>query len=157
MRLRQFLEYWVPVFIWLGVIFAGSTAIFSAEQTSRYLVSFLRWLDPQISPSTIAAIHFGLRKLGHLTEYGVLAALLWRALRSLKTTRAKISWAFVGAWVACGIVAVSDEFHQSLVPSRTSALGDVIIDVNGALIGLGISWIIAARKNNQQSKLANPK
>ena len=157
MSLRRFFEYWVPVFIWLGIIFAGSTAIFSAEQTSRYLVPFLRWLDPQISASTIAAIHFGLRKLGHLTEYAILAALVWRALRSLKTIGAKISWAFVGAWIACGIVAVSDEFHQSLVPSRTSGLGDMIIDVNGALIGLAISWIVAARRNNQQSKIANPK
>ena len=71
-----FLKYWLPVFIWLGVIFAGSTDIFSTEHTSHYLVPFLRWLHPQISISTIATIHFALRKLGHLTEYAVLAALL---------------------------------------------------------------------------------
>src|SRR6266705_3467245 len=38
--MRTLLKYWLPVFIWIGVIFAGSTDIFSAEQTSRYLVSF---------------------------------------------------------------------------------------------------------------------
>lgn len=157
MRLRRFLKYWLPVLIWLGIIFAGSTAIFSAEQTSRYLVPFLRWLDPQISPSTIAAIHFGLRKFGHLTEYAVLAALVWRALRGLETMRGKIPWALVGAWASCGIVAVSDEFHQSLVPSRTVAFGDVLIDISGALIGLAISWIVAARRKKQELRLANPK
>ena len=76
--MRTFLKYWLPVFIWLGVIFASSTDIFSAEHTPRYLVPFLRWLNPQISPSTIATIHLALRKLSHLTEYAILAALLWR-------------------------------------------------------------------------------
>jgi uncharacterized protein YacL len=155
--MKSFLKYWLPVFIWPVVIFAGSTEIFSAEQTSRYLVPFLRWLDPQISISTIVMIHFGLRKLGHLTEYAVLGALLWRALRSVRILRAKIPIVFVGAWVACTIFAVSDEFHQSLVPSRTSALSDVITDASGALIGLAISWIVAAREKNQQSNFANPK
>src|SRR4030095_8797650 len=105
--MRTFLKYWLPVFIWLGVIFAGSTDIFSTEQTSRYLVPFLRWLDPQISLSTMATAHFALRKLGHLTEYAVLAALLWRALHSARNLRAKVSTLFVGVWGACTIIAVS--------------------------------------------------
>ena len=149
--MRAFFKYWVPVFIWLGVIFAGSTGIFSAEQTSRYLVPFLRWLDPQISPSTIAAIHFALRKLGHITEYAVLAALLWRALRSATILRAKISTAFVGAWIGCAIFAVSDEFHQSFVLSRSAAFGDVLIDICGALIGLAICSVIAWRRGRKSA------
>jgi VanZ family protein len=145
--MKSFLKYWLPVFVWLVVIFAGSTEIFSAEQTSRYLVPFLRWLDPQISPSTIAAVHFGLRKLGHLAEYAVLAALLWRALRSVTILRAKIPIVFVGAWVACTIFAASDEFHQSFVPSRIAATADVLIDIGGAVIGLAICWVFARRKS----------
>ena len=98
--MRLFLKYWLPVFIWLGVIFAGSTAIFSTEQTSRYLVPFLRWLDPDISISTIGTIHLALRKLGHLSEYVVLAALLWRALRSARNSRTTMS-TFVRRSVGC--------------------------------------------------------
>jgi VanZ family protein len=147
--MRTFLKYWLPVLTWLGVIFAGSTGIFSAEQTSRYLVPFLRWLDPQISPSTIAAIHLALRKLGHLAEYAILAALLWRALRNARILHANISTAFVGAWIACTIFAVSDEFHQSFVLSRSAAFGDVLIDICGALIGLAICSMIAGRRNRQ--------
>src|SRR6266446_5534262 len=79
--MKSFLKYWLPVLIWLGFIFVGSTEALSAEQTSRFLVPFLRWLDPHISDATIATIHFVVRKLGHITEYGVLAMLLWRALR----------------------------------------------------------------------------
>ena len=131
--MRTLLKYWLPVLIWFGVIFAGSTDIFSTEQTSRYLVPFLRWLDPQISSSTIATVHFALRKIGHLTEYAILAALLWRALRSAENLRAKMSTLFVGVWVACAIFAVSDEFHQSFLASRTASPHDVVIDISGAV------------------------
>jgi VanZ family protein len=154
--MRTFLKYWLPVFIWLGVIFAGSTDILSAEHTSRYLVPFLRWLDPQISVSTIANVHFALRKLGHLTEYGVLAALLWRALRNGTNLRARMSTLFVGVWVVCAILAMGDEFHQSFVASRTMSLLDVMIDISGAVAGLAISVMSAARAN-RKSGIENQK
>jgi len=144
-KMKRFLKYWLPVFIWLGIIFAGSTEIFSAEQTSRYLVPFLRWLDPQISLSRITAIHFALRKLGHLTEYAVLAAFLWRALRSAGNLRAKMSTLFLRVWIACAIIAVSDEFHQLFIASRTASLNDVFTDSLGAAIGLAICLAIARR------------
>lgn len=134
--MRTLLKYWVPVFIWLGVVFAGSTDIFSSEQTSRYLVPFLRWLNPQISPSTIATVHFALRKLSHLTEYAILAAFLWRALCNGTNLGAKVSLLFIAVWFVCGICAVTDEFHQSFVASRTASPHDVLIDVCGALIGI---------------------
>ncbi len=144
--MRTFFKYWLPVFIWLGVIFAGSTDIFSTEQTSRYLVPFLRWLDPQISPSTIATVHFALRKIGHLTEYAILAALFWRALRSARNLPAKMSTLFVGVWVACAILAAIDEFHQSFIASRTASLNDVLTDSLGAAVGLAICLPIAQRE-----------
>ncbi len=147
--MRTLLKYWLPVFIWIGVIFAGSTDIFSAEQTSRYLVPFLRWLDPQISISTIAMIHFALRKLGHLIEYAVLAAFLWRALRSGTNIRAKMSTLFAGVWVACAIFAVSDELHQSFIASRSASLLDVMIDTSGAVVGLAICVLFAAWANRK--------
>lgn len=143
--MRTLLKYWLPVFIWLGVIFAGSTDIFSTEQTSRYLVPFLRWLEPQISLSTIAAIHFTLRKLGHLTEYAILAAFLWRALCNVRNLRAKMSMLFVRVWVACAIIAATDEFHQSFLASRTASLNDVLTDSLGAAIGLAICLAVARR------------
>jgi len=144
--MRTLLKYWLPVSIWLGVIFAGSTDIFSTEQTSRYLVPFLHWLDPQISLSTIAAIHFALRKLGHLTEYAILAAFLWRALRNGTNLSAKMSLLFIAVWFVCGIFAVTDEFHQSFVASRTASRQDVLIDVCGALIGILLCLMFSRRR-----------
>jgi len=148
--LKNFLKHWLPVLIWLGVIFLGSTDMLSAEHTSRFLVPFLRWIDPQISFATLNAIQLGIRKLGHLTEYAILAMLLWRALRSGTRWQMKMSILFLVAALASAIFAASDEFHQSFVPSRTASPTDVMIDICGALIGLLSCLMFAARKRPER-------
>jgi VanZ family protein len=148
--LKNFLKHWLPVLIWLGVIFLGSTDMLSAEHTSRFLVAFLRWIDPQISFATLNAIQLGIRKLGHLTEYAILAMLLWRALRSGTRWQMKMSILFLVAALASAIFAASDEFHQSFVPSRTASPNDVMIDICGALIGLLSCLMFAARKRPER-------
>jgi len=130
------------------VIFLGSTDMLSAEHTSRFLVPFLRWINPQISFATLNAIQLGIRKLGHLTEYAILAMLLWRALRSGTRWQVKMSILFLVAALASAIFAASDEFHQSFVPSRTASPTDVMIDICGTLIGLSICWMFAKRRNS---------
>ena len=147
--MKSFLKYWLPVLIWLGLIFVGSTDALSAEQTSRFLVPFLRWFDPQISGATIAAIQLIIRKLGHITEYAILAMLLWRGLRRGTHLQAKMSILFSFAWLTAAIFAVTDEFHQSFVPSRTASPNDVIIDICGAVVGLVICMVFAARANRK--------
>jgi VanZ family protein len=112
-------------------------------------VPFLRWIDPQISFATLNAIQFEIRKLGHLTEYAILAMLLWRALRGGTRWQMKMSILLLIAWVACAIFAASDEFHQSFVPSRTASPTDVMIDTCGALAGLLTCLILARRKSAQ--------
>ena len=126
------------------LIFAGSTDALSAEQTSRFLVPFLRWFDPEISIATIAVIHFALRKLGHLIEYAILAALLWRALRA--SSLQQLWKPAVSALVIAAGYAALDEFHQSFVPTRTASGNDVMIDICGAIVGLVICWMFARRR-----------
>src|SRR3982751_394016 len=126
--MRWFVTEWVPVIAWMVVIFAGSADVLSAEHTSRFLVPFMRWLDPQISFATIAHINVVLRKLGHLIEYAVIGALLWRALRStLRATPA--AWIAAITLITSALFALSDEFHQSFVPSRTPSANDVLVDI----------------------------
>src|SRR5205807_5535847 len=126
--MKSFLKYWLPVLIWLGLIFVGSTDALSAEQTSRFLVPFLRWLDPQISGATIAGIQLVVRKLGHITEYAILAMLLWRGLRRGTRLQAKMSILFLLAWLAAAIFAVTDVFHHSFVRSRPASALDVLVE-----------------------------
>lgn len=131
------------------LIFAGSTDVLSADHTSRFLVPFLLWIDPHISWATIAQIHLGMRKLGHLTEYAILAVLLWRALRAtLSAGSWRTSALSVGviALTMSAVFAVSDEFHQSFIPSRTPSENDVLIDICGAAIALGLCWMFAGRR-----------
>ena len=144
--MQAFLKYWLPVVIWLGVIFVGSTDVLSAEHTSRFLVPFLRWLDPHISLVEINSIQSAIRKLAHLVEYLILAALFWRALRDGTNLGAKMSLLFIAVWFVCVIFAASDEFHQSFVASRTASPHDVLIDVCGALIGTVLCLTFSRRR-----------
>ncbi len=134
----------MPVVAWMVLIVAGSTDALSAEHTSRFLVPFLRWLDPQISAATIATMHFLLRKVGHLTEYGILAALLWRALSGTFTSKKGSSVAAIALGTAA-LFAASDEFHQSFIPTRTAAPEDVLIDIFGAILGIALCFFFAQR------------
>jgi VanZ family protein len=113
--MRALVKYWMPAILWMALIFVGSTDLLSAEHTSRFLVPFLRWLDPQISWAALNEIQMVVRKLGHVTEYAVLAALLWRAVRGVAGWQTKMSALFAMVGFGCAIFAVSDEFHQSFV------------------------------------------
>jgi len=123
-------------------MFVGSTDLLSAEHTSRFLVPFFLWLNPHISMATIAAIHFALRKLGHVTEYAILAALLWRGLRGTLAAPSKIVLALSTLCMAAAFAA-SDEYHQSFVPSRTASVHDVMLDCVGALVAVLLCFMFA--------------
>src|SRR6266513_1621866 len=147
--MRRFFKYWLPLLIWVCVIFLGSTDVLSAEHTSRFMVPFLLWLKPEMSPEKILFILIVMRKSAHVSEYAILALLLWRALRSnptLRTTRPMLLGAVL---VACIVFAASDEFHQSFVKSRTPSIRDVMLDVAGALMGLLISASFAFRRSKK--------
>src|SRR5438309_9684287 len=109
MKARTLVSMWMPAFIWMALIFLGSSDALSAEHTSRFIVPFLRWLDPQISVMTIASVHMAIRKLGHFTEYAILATLLWRALRGSFPVAGCTALAGI-AFVAAAAFAASDEF-----------------------------------------------
>jgi len=143
--MKSFLKYWLPLVIWLAVIFVGSTNLMSAEHTSRYIVPFLLWLKPGMSPQTIWVIFVVMRKCAHVTEYAVLALLLWRAVRSLPALSMKISMSFSAALLGCAVFAATDEFHQSFVKSRTPSVRDVVLDVAGAVLGLLIGASFTSR------------
>ena len=148
MNFRDLLKAWLPVVLWMTLIFWGSTDVMSAEQTSRFLVPFLRWLNPDISPAALAKAHFLLRKTAHVTEYAILAGLLFRGWRSVLTDLwGRSTAALVGAM----LFAVSDEFHQSFTASRTGSLGDVLFDSSGALIGVILCAIFASRTGDSQN------
>lgn len=147
----SFLRYWLPLLIWMGVIFSASADTQSTQRSSRLIEPFLRWLWPEIPPQKIEAVRWLVRKAAHMTEYGILAWLCWRALR--RPVRGDVrpwSWRIAGcALLAVVLYAATDEWHQSFVPNRTGALLDVMIDTAGGVAGLGVVWLLARRGRNQ--------
>src|SRR6266705_2144521 len=109
--MKFFLKYWLPLLIWLGVIFVGSTSVMSAEHTSRYIVPFLLWLKPGMSPAAIWTILVVFRKCAHVTEYAVLALLLWRALRSVPVLRTKTLMVFVAVVLGYALLVATVEVN----------------------------------------------
>ena len=100
-----------------------------------------------MSQAHVEAIHHVIRKCAHLTEYAVLAILLWRAVR--KPTRGDLRpWSWREALIAVLMVflyASTDEFHQRFVPSRTPMVSDVFIDTSGAIAGMILLWAIGRK------------
>jgi VanZ family protein len=132
-------KHWLPVVLWMGVIFAMSTGLGASDNTSRIIEPLLRWLLPHSPPETIGFMHFLIRKLGHLSEYAVLGLLARRAMAITLDPQnpARAGWKAAGfALLIAAAYAATDEFHQSFVPGRTPALGDVLIDTSGACIAL---------------------
>ena len=102
------ISLWLPVVMWAAVIFALSSV-------------------PSLS-SGLGGWDYVLRKCAHMTEYAVLAALLYRALeRELPAFLATVAY------------AATDEFHQHFVRGRHASAVDVAIDAVGAAIGL-LAW-----------------
>ncbi len=132
----------LPALALMVLIFVGSTDALSSQHTSRVLVPLLKWLMPGISPSTIEAVQLGIRKMGHATEYGLLAALLWRAVNAsrLGQTRAWPGKRALLAWILATAYACSDEWHQTFVASRQGQWTDVLIDSVGAAVALALIW-----------------
>ena len=125
----------------MALIFTASADAHSYEHSSRFVEPFLRWLFPQMSQNNIEEIHHLIRKCGHLTEYAILALLVWRALHQSKNNLPTWSWPRVGGTLlVVFIYAASDEFHQSFVPTRTALVSDVFIDTAGGAIGLIALW-----------------
>ena len=73
-----------------------------------------------------------LRKLAHMSTYGLLTLLWWRALSPL-TARA------LPTAIAIALVyAVSDEYHQTFVEGRSGSPVDVVIDTTGIVIAAAL-------------------
>ncbi len=81
LQLRAFCKFWLPVLIWMAVIFTASSDKHSYQHSSRIFEPLLRWLFPHLSETQIHAVHELFRKCAHVAEYAVLALLLWRAVR----------------------------------------------------------------------------
>jgi VanZ family protein len=91
----------------------------------------LEWIIPPTSPAFEPA-HYLVRKAAHVLAYGLLGALDFRAVRGARGGW-KLQWS-IAAVVLALLIAALDEWHQSMVPTRTGTVSDVAIDGAAAIL-----------------------
>lgn len=106
---------YLPALLWAGFIF--------------YLSS-----QPTLPSAQTFVWDFAFKKLAHMFVYFVLFRLVYRAaLYEIKNPiRASII-----AFLFTFLYSLSDEYHQSFIPGRTSTGKDILFDV----LGMGIAWL----------------
>ena len=133
MTKRAGLRYWLPPLLWTCVIFLASSDALSAANSGPWLQTLVTTiLGHALSAHQFDVLHFALRKASHLTEYAILGALLFRALRA-DGQRWNVRWSAAAVAIAAAVAGV-DELHQTFVPSRTGAFSDVLLDTAGATL-----------------------
>jgi VanZ family protein len=107
---------WIPLLAWAGMIFVLSN-------------------QPGLAVSDDPGVDRPLRQVAHITVYAVLTLLVTWALTGRRRPSARL--AVVGGLLAL-LYGVTDEWHQTMVPSRTGRPEDLIWDGLGALIGIAV-------------------
>lgn len=80
----------------------------------------------------------GLDKIVHFIEYFVLSMLVYRMIFGGIRIEKKMAGYFTLSAII--IFAVSDEFHQSFVPTREVSLFDILSDTIGATAAIFFIW-----------------
>ena len=137
---RRF-RYWIPAIVVAVMISLFSTHYFSGEETARFIVPVLHWLFPGASPHVLRLMHFGIRKLAHITEFGLLSMTVFHGIRAGRSGW-NFKWALVTLVIAV-VYASLDEWHQSFVPLREPRVRDVAIDAFGAFLAQTLVWFYA--------------
>ena len=114
-RIVRVISYWLPPIVWMALIFYFSSR-FRVSATGKFLFDFIIF------------------KTLHLVEYAILYFLLFRAFFSINNQQLTTNNKFIFPLLISILYAVSDEFHQTLVPTREGKIRDVFIDSLGILL-----------------------
>ena len=167
---RNLAKNWWASLVWLGIIRLESTDAASSTNTFGLLWTVLSFLHLHISSHVVNELNGVLRKTGHFMGYGILAVLVFFALRNTNRDRLsallrhrwgtclhdlwRMEWALLGVGVAI-ITASLDEIHQSFIPSRSGRWQDVVLDTFGAvLLQIFVYFFSLAALNRRRKRAA---
>ena len=109
-NLKRFALYWLPLILYCAFIYIQSA-------------------NP--SPERIPSFPF-FDKVLHFIAYGFLGILFYRAYQTLRLKDNR-NLLMLLSMVSASLYGVSDEIHQSFVPSRSAEAADVIADFLGSV------------------------
>ncbi len=126
-----FTVYWLPVFIYCGLIFIQSS-----------YPSYERL--PQFDNAD---------KLWHICAYMVLGSLFYRAFLNTPIMNMKARQIFLASIVCASLYGLSDEIHQIFVPSRQASLADIGADVLGSIGGVCFYRSLYLKRQTSNAKI----
>jgi VanZ family protein len=135
---------------WAALVFYLSTGRFGPDFSRALVAQALTLLHIAASPRTVHILDTLLRKAAHVTEYGMLAFLVYGSFGAQQPFRWRLRQAISCIGIV-GLYSLTDEFHQRFVPGRHSSLIDCGIDVAGAAIAVGM--IFEARRLKKSSRV----
>lgn len=112
-KIRLWIKAFLPAVAWAGVIFTFSS-------------------QPTLPGFESGIFDFILKKFAHMFVYAVLYWLTARGVEMVIPTKAKKDWWIFLPLLIVLVYAISDEFHQSLVPNRYPTWRDIGYDILGA-------------------------
>lgn len=161
MTMRRWLFYVAPLLLWMLLIFALSAQPGTSKEqdTGPLAVRLLNALEPGtgdgLSQETIDRLNQVLRKLAHISEFGILTLLALRAYRGILGDR----WPKIMTLTFLTVVlyAISDEWHQMFVPDRAAMVQDIVVDSFGASLILLVVLLWRADRMLERRFLGDPK
>ncbi len=118
-QISRFLYYWLPVVVYVGLIFGGSS----------------------IPGSKVPVLFPYMDKLAHMAEYGIFGLLLGRAMRPTLGGERMNFWAYATVGIG-GLVAALDELYQRLTPDRMSDVRDWGVDLAAVALAVLLSQYV---------------
>lgn len=132
----KFLRFWLPVLLYVALIFAAS--------------SVANLQPPQVFGSLSD-------KAAHAAEYGILGFLLVRAIRGTELLERSVPAGLVALIIGLAI-GLSDELYQAHVPGRQSDPFDFLADSLGVAVAvvffLALRGVTRARRRAQRASRA---
>ncbi len=147
----RFFRY-APLILWICVVLFASTTTASMSNTSRIIRPFLQFIFPNAPEETLIIYHGYIRKLAHLTEYGILAFFASRAFWSSSARFLQKYW-FSASFILVITIASIDEYNQSFNPARTGSVYDVLIDAFGATLVILMFYTYKIFWENRKNKV----
>jgi VanZ family protein len=129
---------WLPAALSVLMITLESTATMSADNTSHWLYPLWVHFFGPMTMNDWNVVHHIIRKTGHFVGYGIVSLTFFYSWRQTLYHMGIRHWtlrrrASTLAVLCTLLIASLDEYHQSFLPSRTSSIYDVGIDLCGAL------------------------
>ena len=126
---KRFVWYWLPIILYCLMIYIQSD---------------------HPSPEQIPSFPF-VDKILHLTVYGILGILFYRAYRTLRI-KDNVPLLIVFSGMSASLYGISDEIHQSFVPFREAEATDVLADFIGAFCGVYLYHLLMVSKANRKQR-----